>query len=230
MRDTWQRDDGPLAAANKGASVGPSKDEVNVSAAREALSKEAETIFKEVVGDGAGMTKEFFRKAAEKAAIGMKEDEVDRLFQELDVDGNGGITLQEYKNGLNATPSVGELEIMKSLLLASSVKLVETLAALMLQKMHAHMRKSPHAKKDADGRHARCGSSGPWRGVRGGKGHYGCVVRRRAEEVASERDCDNSASLQQQVRFRRQQPFRAFTKTCPRSWRYWEPWASLVQT
>eukprot|EP00961_Rhodomonas_salina_P124083 1672252-Rhodomonas_salina.1 len=71
MRDTWQGNDGSLAAAIEGTLLAPTKDEVNVSAARGALSKDAETIFKEVVGDGAGMTKELLGKAAEKMAIGM---------------------------------------------------------------------------------------------------------------------------------------------------------------
>lgn len=62
------------------------------------------------------------------------------------------ITLEEFKDGLNATPSVGGWEIMKSLLLAPHVKLVDTLVALLLEKMHERVgeSRSAHAKKRAE--------------------------------------------------------------------------------
>lgn len=92
------------------------------------------------------LSRDGLRNAVQMAGVQISDAELDQLFQELDANGDGTITHEEFLDGLNARPSIGSLEGTISLLKAPEIGILEHLAEILLRRLAARLR-LPHSAK-----------------------------------------------------------------------------------
>eukprot|EP00961_Rhodomonas_salina_P226603 3064064-Rhodomonas_salina.1 len=116
--------------------------------ARAALQKDAATKFEEIAGEAGELNLDGLRKVVAQTQITISDAELQQLFSELDSDGNGSVSLEEFVSGLSAKPSVALRDALSSMLQSPSVGLVQTVAARMEELVRVRMLETRSADHD----------------------------------------------------------------------------------
>eukprot|EP00961_Rhodomonas_salina_P231616 3128760-Rhodomonas_salina.1 len=116
------------------------------------VDTDAEQLFKEAADGADTLSLEGLRKVVEAASLALPEKELQALFAELDSTGKGAITRDDFVNGWGTRPSVGNLEAIVSLLGCPSVRILEILAAGLLERVSKRLNASRGVAQQGSGR------------------------------------------------------------------------------